>query len=373
VLLFIGFNVFNTQIGEQMAVETLNVNKVVGAIIITALAFVFALLGYRLIHVFARWASVLFIVVFVIFGIGLLVAVNLPAGFYSFGTFKGAPFLLEMGIILSYQLTWAPYVSEYSRYLPRSSTTAATFWWTYIGSGIGVLWLAGLGDFLAAAYPKIESSVTAIHVAGNAWFSGWGYIVLLCSFPGIIAVIGMNMYSGALATLTTIDTIKPIKPTLTIRVVALAFVTIAAFVLALTLPGSFLTNFEAYLFIILYFMIPWTAINLIDFFFVRKGNYAIKEIFKPNGMYHRWGWRGLTAYWIAFAAMIPFMSTAVYTGSIASSSALGGADISPFIGFPVAAILYWIFTRNLNVADEKRVAEQQMHEVDPQGAIGLGS
>src|SRR5215470_15479623 len=31
VLLFIGFNVFNTQIGEQMAVETLNVNKVVGA------------------------------------------------------------------------------------------------------------------------------------------------------------------------------------------------------------------------------------------------------------------------------------------------------------------------------------------------------
>jgi purine-cytosine permease-like protein len=209
-------------------------------------------------------------------------------------------------------------------------------------------------------------------VAGNAWFHGWGYIVLLCSFPGIIAVIGMNMYSGALATLTTIDTIKPIKPTLTIRVVALAFVTIAAFVLALTLPGSFLTNFEAYLFIILYFMIPWTAINLVDFFFVRKGNYAIKEIFKPDGMYHRWGWRGLTAYWIAFAAMIPFMSTAVFTGFIASSSALGGADISPFIGFPVAAILYWIFTRNLNVADETRVAEQQMHEIDPQGAIGLG-
>ena len=93
---------------------------------------------------------------------------------------------------------------------------------------------------------------------------------------------------------------------------------IVAFVLALTLPGSFLPNFEAYLFIILYFMIPWTAINLIDFFFVRKGNYAIKEIFKPNGMYHRWGWRGLTAYWIAFAAMIPFMSTAVFTGFVAT-------------------------------------------------------
>jgi len=373
VLLFIGFNVFNTQIAEVAVAETLNVNTTVGAIIITILAFAFAVLGYRLIHVFCQWASVLFIVVYAIFGIGLLAALHLPAGFYSFGSFKAAPFLLEMGIILSYQLTWAPYVSEYSRYLPRNTTTAATFWWTYIGSGIGVLWLAGLGDFLAAAYPKIESSVTAIHTAGNAWFHGWGYIVLLCSYPGLIAVIGLNMYSGALATLTTIDTIKPIKPTLTIRVVAITFVTIAGFVLALALPGSFLTNFEAYLFIILYFMIPWTAINLIDFFFVRKGNYAIKEIFKRDGMYHRWGWRGLTAYWIAFAAMIPFMSTAVFTGFVASSSALGGADISPFIGFPVAAILYWIFTRNLNVAEETRIAEQQMHEIDPQGAIGLGS
>jgi NCS1 nucleoside transporter family len=371
VLLFIGFNVFNTQLAETTAAQTLNVNPTTGAIIMAVLSYAFAIFGYRLIHVFCQWASVLFIVVYVLFGIGLAVAVHLPAGFYSFGTFKGTPFLLEMGAILSYQLTWAPYVSEYSRYLPRSSSTAATFWWTYIGSGIGVLWLAGLGAFLAAAYPKIASPVTAIHVAGNSWFHGWGYIVLLCSWPGLIAVLGLNMYSGGLSTLTTIDTIKPVKPTLTLRVLAITFIAVAGTVLALTIPGSFLTNFSSFLTIILYFMIPWTAVNLIDFFFVRKGNYAIKEIFKPNGMYHRWGWRGLAAYWLGFFAMAPFMSTTLYTGFVAKD--LGGGDISPFIGFPVAAILYWVFCRNLDVQAEKRVAEQQMHEVDPEGAIGLGT
>jgi purine-cytosine permease-like protein len=118
-------------------------------------------------------------------------------------------------------------------------------------------------------------------------------------------------------------------------------------------------------------MIPWTAVNLVDFFFVRKGNYAIKEIFKPNGMYHRWGWRGLTAYWIGFFAMVPFMSTAVYTGFVATS--LGGGDISPFIGFPVAAILYAIFARSLNVPEETRIAQEQMHEIDPAGSIGLAT
>jgi nucleobase:cation symporter-1, NCS1 family len=179
------------------------------------------------------------------------------------------------------------------------------------------------------------------------------------------------MYSGGLSTLTTIDTIKSVKPTLTLRVLAITFIAVLGTVLALTIPGSFLTNFSSFLTIILYFMIPWTAVNLVDFFFVRKGNYAIKEIFKPNGMYHRWGWRGLSAYWLGFFAMAPFMSTTLYTGFVAKD--LGGADISPFIGFPVAAILYWIFCRNLDVEAEKRVAEEQMHEVDPEGAIGLGT
>ena len=118
-------------------------------------------------------------------------------------------------------------------------------------------------------------------------------------------------------------------------------------------------------------MIPWTAVNLIDFFFVRKGNYAIKEIFKPNGMYHRWGWRGLIAYWARVLRHGPFMSTTLYTGFVAND--LGGGDISPFIGFPVAAIVYWILCRNLDVQAETRIAEQQMHEVDPEGAIGLGT
>lgn len=29
---------------------------------------------------------------------------------------------------------------------------------------------------------------------------------------------------------------------------------------------------------------PWTAVNLIDSFFVRKEKYAIREMFKPNGI-----------------------------------------------------------------------------------------
>jgi NCS1 family nucleobase:cation symporter-1 len=63
------------------------------------------------------------------------------------------------------------------------------------------------------------------------------------------------------------------------------------------------------------------------------------------------------------------MSTTLYTGFVAKS--LGGSDISPFVGFPVAAVLYAILCRGLDLPAERRVAAQQMAEIDPQGAVGL--
>jgi nucleobase:cation symporter-1, NCS1 family len=47
--------------------------------------------------------------------------------------------------------------------------------------------------------------------------------------------------------------------------------------------------------LMLYLLVPWTALNLVDFFFVRHGHYAITDIFRPDGVYGAWGWRGLTA------------------------------------------------------------------------------
>jgi hypothetical protein len=43
---------------------------------------------------------------------------------------------------------------------------------------------------------------------------------------------------------------------------------------------------------------------------------------------------------------------------------MGGVDISLFIGLPIGAILYWVFTRNLDVAGEKRLADQQAAELE---------
>src|SRR5919108_180167 len=47
-----------------------------------------------------------------------LFTVGAPHGAFDLGKWDGGLFLVQFGVVVSYQLTWAPYVSEYSRYLP---------------------------------------------------------------------------------------------------------------------------------------------------------------------------------------------------------------------------------------------------------------
>ena len=91
--------------------------------------------------------------------------------------------------------------------------------------------------------------------------------------------------------------------------------------------------------IMLYLLVPWTSVNLVDYFFVRRGRYAITDLFKPDGIYGAWGSRGLTAYALGFCATLPFFVLPdVYTGPAAR--ALGGVDVGWLVGLIVAGGAY---------------------------------
>src|SRR5207237_350773 len=105
---------------------------------------------------------------------------------------------------------------------------------------------------------------------------------------------------------------------------------VASNAIALGSSSNFVNRFGDLLSLLLYLFTPWTAINLVDFYLVRRGHYSIREIFNPSGMYGRWNWRGLIAYVVGFVVMIPFFSSGLYTGPVAR--ALGGADIAMLVG-----------------------------------------
>lgn len=354
-LQYAGFNVFNTILAGQALQTTFHGSTKFWIAIATVIAVAVATIGYDLIHSMERILTYTFILIFGIFTITAIAKLGLPSGSFDLGAFKATPFLAQFGVVAGYQVSWAIYVSDYSRYLPPTVTIRKTFLWTYFGSALGAIWLMWLGTLLAAAIKTGAEfdTVRAVDIAGDKLFGGFGPLVLVFTALGLISVTALNMYGGSLTMISGADSIRRVKPTALTRIVTIGITAALGLGGALASSQNFLDNFNNFLLLILYLFIPWTAVNLVDYYVVRRGHYAIAEIFKPDGMYGRWGWRGIVSYLVGFGAMVPFFSTGLYSGPVAD--ALDGADISIFIGLPIAGGLYYWLSRDLDTAAERVV------------------
>ena len=155
---------------------------------------------------------------------------------------------------------------------------------------------------------------------------------------------------------------------MTIRIVTVGLTAVLSVVGALAATANFLTNFNNFLLLVLYLFIPWTAVNLVDYYVVRRGHYAIAEIFKPDGMYGRWGWRGIIAYLVGFVAMIPFFSVGTLFDGLRRERARRRRHLAVHRpagrGHPLLGP-----RRSIDVAAETRVAEAEAAELE-QAAAG---
>lgn len=360
---YAGFNVFNTILAGQALHATLHGGVKLWVLVVTVLGLVVALVGYDVIHKAERFLTYTFLVVFGIFTVGVLVNLHYPAGSFDPGGFRWTPFLAQFGVVAGYQISWAIYVSDYSRYLPPDVTVRKTFYWTYAGSALGGIWLMVLGSLLAAWAGRDFDTIRSIDAAGDTVFTGFGAVVLLFAALGLVSVTALNIYGGSLTLISGIDSFRKVRPRLTVRLVTLAVTAALSLGGALAATSHFLRDFNDFLLLVLYLFIPWTAVNLMDYYVVRRGHYAVAEIFDPHGVYGRWGVQGIVSYLAGFAAMVPFFSVGtLFVGPAAK--ALGGADISLFVGLPVSALLYWWLTRSLDVAAERRLAEAEADELD---------
>ena len=351
---YIGFNAFNQLLAGQSLHSLAGLPQGVSIIGFTALAVVLACVGYNWIHVAQRGLGGLMLAALTVFTVGAPFVLHFPASAFSMGSLKTIPFLTQFFAAASYQLTWAIYVSDYSRYLPRDVGVRAAFWWTFLGSLLGAVWMMLVGMLATAAFPHLEIAA-AVRAGSDAIFPGFGAILLAASLGGLITATTLNLYGASLTLLSVADAFRPFHPTRAARLLTVCVAAIAATALALLATGNVVDRFGDLLAVLLYLFTPWTAINLVDFYIVRKGHYSVREICNRNGMYGRWSWRGLTAYGAGFAVMIPFFSTGLYTGPIARL--LGGADIAMAVGLPVSAIIYIVACRSMDLDLDRRQAE----------------
>ena len=355
LITYIGYTSFNQVLAAQ-ALQQLAASRVVSApavmIGLAVLAAGLALVGYDVIHAAQRAVAFLMIALLTMFSAGAAF-LHIPAAQWDPRGFHAVPFLAQLFAAASYQLSWSIYVSDYSRYLPREASVRASFWWTWFGSMLGGAWMMLVGSIIAATAPRLELPA-ALERAADAIAPGFGPVLLIGSLLGLVTISTLNLYGSSLTLLSVLDTFKAVTGGVGGRAATLAASAAASTAIAIVSSSHFLAHFSDLLLLFLYLFTPWTAVNLVDFYWVRKGHYSVREIFNPRGMYGRWQWRGLVAYGAGFAAMIPFFSTGLYTGPVARS--LGGVDLSMLVGLPVAAGIYLLACRSIDLEADRQAA-----------------
>jgi NCS1 family nucleobase:cation symporter-1 len=338
--MYVGFFATSAVLGGQALAGVTGIDVDLAIVIVALVCTVLAIFGYRLIHRADRWISLLSGLGFGYLTVRLLHTAHLGQLWHA-GSLSAGVFLLVVAVAATWQITYAPYVADYSRYLPTATSISASFWWTYAGSVLGTVWMMLFGAVAVASAERAFNGGSIQFVLDLApSLSGlFAAIIIL----GIIAINVLNLYGCFMSTATTSTALRRHGIGRRARIGYIVAAAAVSTAVAIIGQGNFLTNYENFILFLAYFLIPWTAINLVDFYAVRKERYDIKAIFDPNGEYGRVNWRALIPYLIAIGIEIPFMSTTFYTGPLVAE--VGGADISWILGTIVAGGLYYLAMR----------------------------
>ncbi|MGV9249312.1 purine-cytosine permease family protein [Streptomyces sp. NPDC003710] len=280
-------------------------------------------LGYEAIHRLQIVMTFVLAAAFALIALRMSGSVHPAATGSAHGADRAGAFVLTSTIALSLALSWAPYASDFSRYLPRATSRSRMFWCTLLGLVVSFVAVQVLGLWGASALTdQTAAGVEALLGGGAA-----GAFGLLAVALAALCSNAMNDYSGSLA-LQTVGVRVP-------RPAAAALAVVLGFPLVLWMHAADTTaRFQNVLLFVSYWIPGFVAIVITDWLARRgTGIDLAAETARP-----RPAWPPLLAFAVAFAAAVPFMDTGLYVGPVAR--ALHGADVSYYVAFLVALAVY---------------------------------
>jgi purine-cytosine permease-like protein len=353
-LTFVGFNVVTVVIIKQGLLSIFGWNAIGVALVVSVVAALIAIFGHDWIH------RVVLGVFWVSLPLWVLLTVGVVSGHAGghgplVGGFNVVGFFATFTVAASYNITYAPCVSDYSRYLAKDTSRRSVTIAVFLGAVGSPVWLIPLGAWMATRL-RVSDALTGVYVAGNSTLSHLGTTLALVAVAALVAAMGISAYSGMLSVLTIVSAFREVRSGVGVRVITIVSLMVLWFALGAVLTNA-TTVLNDWLIVMLYLLAPWTSINLVDFYFVRHGRFAISDLAIDGGLYGRWGVRGLAAYALGIVVEIPFVSVANLFQS-PGAMWLRGVDVSWLVGLFAAGGAYFFFTRGLDRAKEEAAIER---------------
>ncbi len=299
-------------------------------IVLAVPSAVIGIFGYAWIH---RVMQATAVIVGITLAVMLIQGLHhpLPASQITLARPSAGLFAAGVALMAIDMLSFGPFSADYSRYLPARTSPWRLFWANYAGNVLATIASAAVGAYLTALLPK-AGLVPAVHQVSGSW-------ALVIMALSLLNANTFNAYTGSFQVLALAGMWRRLRAeSVLVRVIPYLAVLAAGTVIACYGYQAFVTNLGNFLDDLLILLIPWSAVNLTDYFWVRRGNYDVASFFSPDGIYGRFAWRGLLAYLAGLAVELPFVYQPDFKGPLVS--ALGGADVSWVIGWVVTAGVY---------------------------------
>lgn len=279
-----------------------------------------SLYGHHIVQALQKYLGFVLLITFTIIGISTLNIHHTTEKIQP--NFQWHDFILAIGIFVSFNLSWVSYSSDYTRYLPRHVNLKKVFF----------LALAGL---LGSAVPfQILGLICANDFAQGG--SPLSVIISFAHMPGVLAPLALasialasisgNSFNDNTASYSLISAGLPLG-----RIISAFITATLGYILAVIGEGHYAMLYVDYLMITMYWIAPWTAIILADWYL--SGH-------KTNHLVRKWT-KGASIFLIVTLFTIIFFSTSeIYTGFLAQK--IGNIDIGYYIGFLSALMIFTV-------------------------------
>ena len=334
--------------------------KVIALIVVVGLTIFGGVMGFDLIM---RMQTAITIIT----GVLTVIFIILVAGKIHWSTVSALPGGSAQALIgglvfmmTGFGLGWVNVAADYSRYLPRRSSSAGVAGWTTFGGAVAPIVLVIFGLLLAGSSTALSASIAndpigALTVLLPTWF--------LIPFA-IVAVLGLiggavlDIYSSGLALLS-----------LGLRVPRYVAALIDGTVMTLGtiyvvfIAGHFFGQFEGFLITLGVPIAAWCGVMLADIA-LRRRDYAEAELYNPSGRYGDIRW---------FPVGLVIVSTVIGWGLVTNSLAgwltwqgyllgpfgLGGkggawafANLGVLVALVLGFVAQWVYGRSSVRAQE---------------------
>ena len=329
-----GWFTVNTILGSfaiQLLLPALPFAAAAGILVVVQTLLV--IYGHNLIQAFERYMALILGVLFAIATVIALTHGSTIAAWHPKPVGSTlALFAIVLAVSFSYIMSWSPYASDYSRYLPEITSRSYIAIYVFIGAVLASFLTEVVGVLVAILAPGAATPVAALKSA----MGGFGAIAVVAVILGATTANVLNLYSNTLSA----KVLDIRLPRWQLAVVG----GVLGFVLALIGYQNFTQNYQNFLIVLDYWIMPWLAVVLIDYYVFRRT--------EPLGFSGAPDWNptGAIAFVVGLLVSLLFISEQFQVFGIKAhgpfASWFGDADFGYFVGFIVAGVVYLLLNRS---------------------------